>query len=63
MRVARAASPLRVVVFGVDGAPVATAALDLSALGAAAPVVCLRGAPAFLGAPEVDVVFEVSRVS
>jgi len=52
---------LRIAVFGGDGAPLATAALDLSALTSGARVV-LRAAPAWRGARVLGLVFEAEAI-
>ena len=63
VRVARSDSPLKIAVFAADGAPLATAALDLSALtGEKLQRVVLRAAPAFSGARALGVVFEAEAI-
>ena len=63
VRVARAAAPLKVAVFAADGAPLATAALDLKALtGEKLQRVVLRAAPALSGARALGVVFEAEAI-
>jgi hypothetical protein len=63
IRIARAAAPLKIAVFGRDGAPLATAALDLSALtGEKLQRVVLRAAPARRGARPLGVVFEAEAI-
>ena len=61
VRVARSSSPLRIAVFGGDGAPLATAALDLSVLTSGARAV-LRAAPAWRGARVLGLVFEAEAI-
>ena len=65
VRIARAAAPLKIAVFAaVDGAPLATAALDLTALtGEKLQRVVLRAAPAFSGARALGVVFEAEAIN
>ena len=65
MRVAKSAAPLKVAVFAADGAPLATAALDLSALNSGEKLqrVVLRAAPAFSGARALGVVFEAEAIN
>ena len=64
IRVARAAAPLKLAVFAADGAPLATAALDLSALtGEKLQRVVLRAAPASRGARVLGVVFEAEAIN
>ena len=63
VRVARSRSPLKIAIFAADGAPLATAALDLSALtGEKHQRVVLRAAPAFSGARALGVVFEAEAI-
>ena len=64
IRVARAAAPLKIAVFAADGAPLATAALDLTALNSGEKLqrVVLRAAPAFSGARALGVVFEAEAI-
>ena len=65
VRVAKSAAPLKVAVFAADGAPLATAALDLSALNSGEKLqrVVLRAAPAFSGARALGVVFEAEAIN
>ena len=64
MRVAKSAAPLKVAVFAADGAPLATAALDLKALtGETLQRVVLRAAPAFSGARALGLVFEAEAIN
>jgi hypothetical protein len=64
IRVARAAAPLKLAVFAADGAPLATAALDLKALtGEKLQRVVLRAAPAFSGARALGLVFEAEAIN
>ena len=63
VRVAKSAAPLKIAIFAADGAPLATAALDLNALtGEKLQRVVLRAAPAFSGARALGVVFEAEAI-
>ncbi len=63
VRVARSSSPLKVAIFAADGAPLATAALDLKALtGEKLQRVVLRAAPASRGARALGLVFEAEAI-
>ena len=64
VRVARSRSPLKIAIFAADGAPLATAALDLSALtGEKLQRVVLRAAPARRGARALGLVFEAEVIN
>jgi len=64
VRVAKSAAPLKIAVFAADGAPLATAALDLRALtGEKLQRVVLRAAPASRGARALGVVFEAEAIN
>ena len=55
---------MKVAVFAADGAPLATAALDLTALNSSEKLqrVVLRAAPASRGARALGVVFEAEAI-
>ena len=64
VRVVRSSSPLKIAIFAADGAPLATAALDLGALtGEKLQRVVLCAAPAFSGARALGVVFEAEAIN
>ena len=64
VRVAKSAAPLKIAIFAADGAPLATAALDLKALtGEKLQRVVLRAAPAFSGARALGLVFEAEAIN